>query len=132
MKNDQGKIRPTLVPTALIRAVAEVREFGVHKYKDPQNYKTVEPQRHRDAMYRHLLAYLDDPEGKDKESGLPHLWHLACNAAFLIEMEQASHTCKHCKLWVKYDNSEDGWCNSIVQDTAKDFFCADWTPREGG
>jgi hypothetical protein len=25
--------------------------------------------------------------GVDEESGLPHLWHLACNIAFLIEME---------------------------------------------
>jgi hypothetical protein len=33
------------------------------------------------------LAYLDDPEGLD-ESGLPHLWHLATNIAFLIALEK--------------------------------------------
>lgn len=37
--------------------------------------------------YRHWLAYLKG-EKYDQESGLPHLWHLACNAAFLIEMEE--------------------------------------------
>ena len=47
----------------------------------------LEAQRYRDAMYRHMLAYLDDPKGVDEESGLPHLWHLACNVAFLCEME---------------------------------------------
>lgn len=36
---------------------------------------------------RHMCAYLDDLEGVDEESGLPHLWHLACNVAFLCEME---------------------------------------------
>lgn len=139
MKNDNGKIRPTLVPTALIRAVAEVREFGVKKYKDPMNYKTVEPQRYRDALYRHLLAYLDDPEAKDEESGLPHLWHLACNAAFLIEMEQVEpvqHTCRYCKWWAEDDDEPDAydaaWCGIIGICKPGDFFCADWTPREGG
>jgi hypothetical protein len=39
-------------------------------------------------MYRHLLAYIEDPLGKDEESGLPHLWHLACNAAFLCELQK--------------------------------------------
>ena len=34
-----------------------------------------------------MIAYLDDPLGVDKESGLSNLWHLACNAAFLIELE---------------------------------------------
>lgn len=87
VKADGGKIRPTLVPSSLIKAVAAVRTFGVTKYCDPENWRKVEPQRYRDAMYRHLLAYIDDPESKDEESGLPHLWHLACNVAFLIEMD---------------------------------------------
>lgn len=86
-KTDAGKIRPTLVPPALIEAVAAVRGYGCNKYGDPDNWRRVEPQRYRDALYRHWLAYLKNPEACDPESGLPHLWHLACNAAFLIEME---------------------------------------------
>ena len=87
-KADAGKPRPTLVPTSLIRAVMAIREYGCQKYHDPENWRKVEPQRYRDAAYRHFLAYLDDPQGVDAESGLPHLWHLACNVAFLIEMEE--------------------------------------------
>lgn len=86
-KTDAGKVRPTLVPPALIEAVAAVREYGCSKYHAPDNWRRVEPQRYRDALYRHWLAYLKNPEACDPESGLPHLWHLACNAAFLIEME---------------------------------------------
>lgn len=88
IKSDAGKFRPTLVHTSLIRAVAEVREFGVRKYHDPDNWAMVEPQRYKDALFRHLLAYLDNPDGTDEESGLPHLWHLACNVDFLIEMAE--------------------------------------------
>ncbi|MDD7538118.1 MAG: DUF5664 domain-containing protein [Oscillospiraceae bacterium] len=90
-KADAGKPRPTLVPTSLIWAVAAIREYGCQKYHDPENWRQVEPQRYRDAAYRHFLAYLDDPQGVDEESGLPHLWHLACNIAFLIEMEGDHH-----------------------------------------
>lgn len=86
-KADVGKFRPTLVPTELIRAVAQIREFGCRKYHDPNNWKKVEPERYRDALFRHLLAYLDNPRSLDPESGLPHLWHMACNVAFLIELE---------------------------------------------
>lgn len=86
VKADQGKPRPTLVPVSLIKAVTEVREYGCRKYHDPDNWRNVEPQRYRDALYRHWLAYLGGEE-LDKESGLPHLWHLACNVAFLIETE---------------------------------------------
>lgn len=35
----------------------------------------------------YLLHYLKNPKSKDDESGLPHLWHIACNAAFLIAFE---------------------------------------------
>lgn len=86
-KADAGKIRPTLVPVCLIKAVAAVRLYGTKKYGDPDNWKRVEVERYRDALYRHWLAYLDG-EKDDPESGLPHLWHIATNIAFLIELEK--------------------------------------------
>lgn len=93
VKADKSKIRPTLVPVSIIKAIAAIREYGVQKYLDRdgkekiENWRDVEPQRYRDAAYRHWLAYLAG-EKKDQESGLPHLWHLACNIAFLIELEK--------------------------------------------
>lgn len=89
-KADAGKIRPTLVPTEAIRAIATIRGYGNAKYPKggENNWKQVEPQRYRDALYRHLLAYVDDPYGVDEESGYPHLWHLITNAAFLCELEK--------------------------------------------
>ena len=85
-KADAGKPRPTLVPVSLIEAVASIREYGVAKYHDPDNWKKVEPQRYKDAAYRHWLAYIKG-EKLDPESGLPHLHHCVCNLAFLIDME---------------------------------------------
>lgn len=86
-KADAGKPRLTLVPRRIIWDVAAIREYGNAKYHDPENWRQVEIERYRDAAYRHFMAYLDDPHGVDAESGLPHLWHLACNVAFLCEME---------------------------------------------
>lgn len=88
IKKDGGKLRLTLVPRKIISAIAEVREYGVKKYKDPENWKRVEKQRYKDAAFRHFIAYLDDPNGYDTESGIPHLYHLACNIAFLCELEE--------------------------------------------
>ena len=87
LKADAGKPQLTLVPTEIITAIAAVRMYGVGKYGARDSWCEVDIQRYRDALYRHWLAYLDDPAGADQESGLPHLWHLACNAAFLIAME---------------------------------------------
>ncbi|MGL6015254.1 MAG: dATP/dGTP diphosphohydrolase domain-containing protein [Selenomonadaceae bacterium] len=87
-KADAGKLPLTLVPTGIIKAIAAIRQYGCQKYHDPENWRRVEAQRYRDAAFRHWLAYLDDPDGVDEESGLPHLWHCACNIAFLIEMEE--------------------------------------------
>lgn len=86
-KADAGKLKLTLVPRGIIRAIARIRMYGNEKYHDPENWRTVEIERYRDAAFRHFLSYLDDPQGVDEESGLPHLWHLACNVAFLVEME---------------------------------------------
>ena len=90
-KADAGKPRLTLVPRKIIWDIALIREYGCRKYSDPENWRKVEPQRYRDAAMRHMMRYLDDPYGNDEESGLPHLWHLACNIAFLCEMEGEQH-----------------------------------------
>lgn len=87
-KADAGKPRLTLVPRKIIWDIAAIREYGSAKYHDIDNWKRVEPQRYRDAAFRHFMAYIDDPASIDEESGLPHLWHLACNIAFLCEMEK--------------------------------------------
>ncbi|MBR5089238.1 MAG: hypothetical protein IK093_07415 [Ruminiclostridium sp.] len=87
IKADAGKPRLSLVPTQIITAIARVREYGINKYGEKESWRKVETERYRDAMLRHALAYLVDPDGVDEESGLPHLWHLACNIAFLIAME---------------------------------------------
>lgn len=85
-KADQGKIRLSLVPSHIIYDIAKVREYGIEKYHDPDSWRMVEPQRYIDACYRHFLAFVDDQDSVDKESGMPHLWHCACNIAFLCEM----------------------------------------------
>jgi hypothetical protein len=87
-KADAGKPKLSLVPPQIIRDIAVIREYGNKKYGDPENWKTVEKQRYHDAAYRHWLAYLEDNKSVDSESGLTHLAHLACNIAFLCEMEK--------------------------------------------
>lgn len=87
-KADAGKPQLTLVPRQMLFDIARVREYGTKKYKDPDNWKQVDIQRYRDAAFRHFMAYLDDPDGTDAESGLSHLAHLACNIAFLCELEK--------------------------------------------
>lgn len=86
-KADKGKLQLTLVPLQIIEDIAEVRMYGNKKYHDPDNWQIVEVERYRDALFRHFIAYLRDPKGIDEESGIPHYKHMACNLAFLCEME---------------------------------------------
>jgi hypothetical protein len=86
-KADAGKPKLTLVPRQIIYDIAEVREYGNEKYGNSENWKTVEVERYRDAAFRHFMAYLDNPYGTDTESGIEHLKHLACNIAFLCELD---------------------------------------------
>lgn len=88
-KADAGKPRLTLVPMQFVWDVAAVREWATaNKYPDPTNWRQVSPERYRDALLRHVLRYIEDPEGIDDESGLPHLYHVATNVSFLCELEK--------------------------------------------
>lgn len=92
-KQDADKPRLTLVPMSIVWDIAKVREYGCKKYPDGgvENWRQVSPERYREAAFRHFLRYLDDPQGVDEESGLPHRWHLETNLAFLAALEGDGH-----------------------------------------
>lgn len=87
-KSDAGKPHPSYVPVEIIEAVMRVREYGNKKYHDPDNWRTVEPERYHDALLRHVLRAWNDPYAVDPESGLMHLEHIACNVAFLLALRK--------------------------------------------
>lgn len=85
-KADKGKYRPTIVPMQIIKDIAQVREYGLKKYKEEDNWRRVEVRRYIDAIVRHYIEMLYDPFSKDDESGIEHYKHIACNVAFLCEL----------------------------------------------
>ena len=91
LKHDGGKPRLDLVPPELIEAVGTVMTHGAEKYGEA-SYRNVEAKRYRSALMRHICKWLKEPHGKDEDSGLPHLWHVACNVAFLLELDKEEET----------------------------------------
>lgn len=85
-KADKGKPDIYLVPPEIFEAIAYIRMYGNEKYHDPDNWKTVEIERYYSAAMRHMLAWRRG-ETVDVESGYSHLWHAACNLAFMISLE---------------------------------------------
>lgn len=93
-KRDSGKVEITLVPMEMVEAAAVVRMYGNEKYPDggADNWKQVDVERYRNALFRHLFQYLREPYGIDRESGLPHWYHVTCNVAFITQKEMQSGT----------------------------------------
>lgn len=85
-KDDNGKLKLSLVPVQIIRDIALVREYGTKKYNDPNNWKKVELERYINAFYRHWLSFIEDNFSVDPESGIEHYKHMACNMAFICEL----------------------------------------------
>lgn len=85
-KADEGKLEIDLVPPQIIRDISEVRMYGNQKYHDPNNWKTVELRRYVNALLRHTLAFMEDINSVDEESGISHYKHMACNMSFICEM----------------------------------------------
>lgn len=71
-----------------LQIVVDVGTYGAKKYTRT-GWATVPEgsQRYLDAMMRHLLAMGVDPDGLDKETGLPHLAHVAWNALAVLELQ---------------------------------------------
>jgi hypothetical protein len=87
LKHDGGKPRLSLVPGEAIEAIGAVMTHGAEKYS-PNSWRQVDPERYRDAFMRHVCKWLKDPHGLDDDSGMPHIWHIITNAAFLCVLDK--------------------------------------------
>lgn len=87
-KFDNGKLRYDLIPPSALHALASVLTFGAQKYGDNNWKKMPKDELYRTigAAMRHMDAYRSG-EKLDPESGLPHLYHLMANIAFLVELD---------------------------------------------
>ena len=81
MKETSGKLRWTLLPLLAVKEIVKVLEVGAKKYS-ADNWKKVEPEKYKEAAFRHWTAYLEG-EKLDPETGLPHIDHVTCNLMFL-------------------------------------------------
>ncbi len=84
-KSDGGKLKWTLLPWCALSEIVEVLMFGANKY-GPSNWQLVEPERYKEALTRHWVAYLEG-EKSDPDTGKSHLAHIGCNVLFLLWME---------------------------------------------
>jgi len=84
-KDDSKKLRLELIDPTFINGVGAVLTFGAEKYT-ANNWKQansmVNRERIKGAMLRHQMAYANG-EKNDPDSGLHHMYHIACNAMFL-------------------------------------------------
>lgn len=112
VKHDESKRRMDLVPTSLVSSVARILELGARKYGDHNWRKGLKWSRVYAALQRHLADFWEGND-LDSESGLPHLYHAACNIAFLIEFYE-----KRKELDDRY-KKEDSYQTKVVYVNSK-------------
>jgi hypothetical protein len=87
LKFDSEKNRLDLIPPEVMEALGKVLTYGAEIY-EANSWQNLEDfnDRYYGALLRHLLEYRKGNK-KDKESGLPHIFHALCNVAFLVWKE---------------------------------------------
>jgi len=90
IKYDENKLNITLIDIEFILGTLKVFEYGKQKY-ELNNWIYLEPERLYNAMFRHFVK-LGLGEYNDKESGLPHLLHIAANCAMLYTLTKQNET----------------------------------------
>ena len=99
VKQDSGKLRYDLLPFDAVDEVVQILNYGISKYPKPEenwrdNSKPEDIKRYKAALLRHL-SELQQGRTHDKESGLHHMAHVACNSLFIIAL---------LKKFKEYDN----------------------------
>lgn len=96
MKFDTGKVRMELLPPEFLFGTASILTFGAAKYGDRNWEKGMDWSRVFGALMRHMWCWWagKGPTSEnfafgsvDDETKCSHLWHAACNMAFLVAFE---------------------------------------------
>lgn len=83
-KNDNNKLRYSLVPARSLKKIIEVLEYGAKKYQeDNWKYLSNAKKRYIDAALRHIYVHLEG-SSFDDESKLEHLAHAASSLLFAL------------------------------------------------
>jgi hypothetical protein len=82
-KYDAGKARLDLIPAEALTELGKVLAMGAEKYGESNWANGLKFSRIIAALLRHANAF-NKGEDTDPESGLSHISHVLCNAAFLI------------------------------------------------
>ena len=82
VKNDNGKLQWSLMPFEQLEDTVRVLMKGAEKYSRDNWKKGDDVNRYKDALMRHVTAYIKGEE-RDPEDNLPHLAHAICNCLFL-------------------------------------------------
>ena len=85
LKYDSEKPILALLDPDWLEGVGKVLTFGANKYEAHNWRGGISYSRLLSSTFRHLLAIMRS-EDVDPESGLPHIYHLSCNAMFLSWM----------------------------------------------
>lgn len=84
-RENEGKLRWSLVDFKAMSPMVKVLEFGAEKYDDDNWSKGLGVKGICESLLRHTFALLSG-ETNDPESGLPHIGHIQCNAMFIAHM----------------------------------------------
>ncbi len=87
-KADSGKTDYTLLSVPFLEKMAEVRMFGVVRYKERDSWKKVEPERFKQALMRHCMEYINGKEINLEDGGVSVLAQIAVNAQFLYDLSK--------------------------------------------
>jgi hypothetical protein len=95
-KYDEGKLEYDMLPNEVLEGIIKVMMYGAYtKGYSKDNWKKCEDTtRYYNAARRHQEAHRAG-EYYDPESGLPHVYHEACNVIFKAYLEEQKHKAKN-------------------------------------
>lgn len=81
-RNNQGKLRWSLLDMKTLEGLVQVLMMGAEKYSAYNWQKGLPINEVYESLMRHLVSFMDG-EDNDAESGLSHLDHALCNIYFM-------------------------------------------------